>query len=434
MEERTRLTRRDSVLVGLTLFSMFFGAGNLIFPPWLGAQAGWLTLPALAGFALSAIGLPVLGVAAVAMAGGLPVLAGRVGRRFAVGFTLLSYLAIGPCLAIPRTASTSFEMAVRPFAGGGAWLRAGYSLVFFVVAAAIALRPEKLSGILGRITGPLLLALLAAITAACLLHPPASPGMALGAWADQPLAEGFRNGYQTMDLIAALNFGIVIAANLRSRGVQDEAGLVRGTMRAGWIAGLILLAVYGSLAAVGALAGPAFPNAANGAGVLTGLAGQLFGTAGGVVMGLVFLIACLNTCIGLLSCCGAYFHELCPRVSLRGWVWLFAAASFVLSIAGLDAILTVSAPVLEAIYPVAIVLVALGLCHRWAARAPLCYPVCVAVTGVFSVLLALESGAGITIPGLHALPLYGAGLGWLVPALLGAAAGTAASFVPRKRN
>ena len=162
--------------------------------------------------------------------------------------------------------------------------------------------------------------------------------------------------------------------------------------------------------------------------------GQLFGTAGGVVMGSVFLIACLNTCIGLLSCCGAYFHELCPRVSLRGWVWLFAAASFVLSIAGLDAILTVSAPVLEAIYPVAIVLVALGLCHRWAARAPLCYPVCVAVTGVFSVLLALESGAGITIPGLHALPLYGAGLGWLVPALLGAAAGTAASFVPRKRN
>ena len=112
-----KLSRKNQLIIGLTLFSMFFGAGNLIFPPTLGAQAGTAALWAFLGFAVSAIGLPVLGVAAVARTGGLPVLAGRAGKAFSVVFVMLIYLSIGPCLAIPRTASTSFEMAVTPFVG-----------------------------------------------------------------------------------------------------------------------------------------------------------------------------------------------------------------------------------------------------------------------------------------------------------------------------
>ena len=130
------------VLLGFTLFSMFFGAGNLIFPPHLGAQAGANLWPAFVGFAVSAIGLPIMGVAAVANAGGLDRLASRVHPKFALIFAILVYLSIGPCLAIPRTASTSLEMLV-PLLGGGRGLQLGYSVVFFTAAFLVALRPEK---------------------------------------------------------------------------------------------------------------------------------------------------------------------------------------------------------------------------------------------------------------------------------------------------
>ena len=136
------LRGKKLVLLGFTLFSMFFGAGNLIFPPHLGAQAGANLWSAFAGFAVSAIGLPIMGVAAVANAGGLDRLASRVHPKFALAFAILVYLSIGPCLAIPRTASTSFEMLV-PLLGGGRGLQLGYSVVFFTAAFLVALRPEK---------------------------------------------------------------------------------------------------------------------------------------------------------------------------------------------------------------------------------------------------------------------------------------------------
>ena len=162
--QRTSIRPGTVLFCGLALFSMFFGAGNLIFPPFLGAQAGVHTWPAMAGFALSAVGLPILGVVAVAKSGGLDALAGRVGRRFAFVFTLLVYLSIGPGLAIPRTASTSFEMAVTPFFPSvPGWVLPVYALAFFAAAMALALRPDKLTDRLGKITGPCLLALILCI-------------------------------------------------------------------------------------------------------------------------------------------------------------------------------------------------------------------------------------------------------------------------------
>lgn len=164
------LRGKKLVLLGFTLFSMFFGAGNLIFPPHLGAQAGANLWPAFAGFAVSAIGLPIMGVAAVANADGLDRLASRVHPKFALAFAILVYLSIGPCLAIPRTASTSFEMLV-PLLGGGRGLQLGYSVVFFAAAFLVALRPEKLTDRLGHVLCPALIALILILFAGCLLHP-----------------------------------------------------------------------------------------------------------------------------------------------------------------------------------------------------------------------------------------------------------------------
>ena len=411
-----KLRGRNLLFVGFTLFSMFFGAGNLIFPPFLGAQAGANTWLAFAGFAMSAIGLPVLGVIAVARSGGLAALAGRVHPRFAAVFTLLIYLSIGPCLAIPRTASTSFEM-LAPLVGGGAARQLVYSALFFAAAFLVALRPEKLTDRLGKLLCPALIVLIVVLFAGCLLHPPAAHYAAAGKpYTALPAAAGFLAGYQTMDTIAALNFGAVIALNIRAKGVADERQVVRGTIRAGWVAGAVLLAIYAMLTHAGALSGAAFPGGATGADTLTQLARGLFGRPGLVLLAAIFVIACLNTCIGLISCVSEYFHGLFPRVPYAAFAAFFALASMVVSNIGLAGIIALSTPVLNAIYPVAIVLIALSFVPGLTAYR-LVYPLAVGLTCVQSVADAFA------LPGLSALldrlPLAGLGFGWVTPALAG---------------
>ena len=428
-----QLRGKDLLLVGFTLFSMFFGAGNLIFPPFLGAQAGQATWIAMAGFALSAIGFPVLGVVAVARAGGLRALAGRVHPRFAAVFALLIYLSIGPGLAIPRTASTSFEMVAPLLRESGPLWQAAYSALFFAAALLVALRPEKLSDRLGKLLCPTLILLILVLFAGCVLRPVAGGyGPVEPPYTELPAVRGFLGGYQTMDTIAALNFGAVIALNIRARGVEEERQVVRGTVRAGWIAGAVLLAIYAMLAHIGALSGAAFPGGENGAETLTRIVDALFGRPGGILLALIFLIACLNTCIGLLSCCSEYFHRLVPRISYRLWVVFFAAVSAVISNIGLTGILRLSEPILSAIYPAALTMIVLFFLDRWLGRFPLVFPLAVGLVCLESVTAALDQ-AGIALPGLtaavRALPLAEAGLGWLLPALAGVLLGALCSVV-----
>ncbi|MCC2258693.1 branched-chain amino acid transport system II carrier protein [Intestinimonas aquisgranensis] len=433
-----KLSKRVQLLLGFTLFSMFFGAGNLIFPPGVGAQAGNLTWLAMAGMAVSAVGLPVLGVVAVALSGGLDTLGDRVHPLFSRVFTIVAYLAIGPCLAIPRTASTSFEMAVPPFVGADApigMLQILYSLVFFALALVVALRPEKLTDRLGKIMCPILLLLIVVTFIGSLVDPLEGYGAPQSElYAAAPVARGFLDGYQTMDTIAALVFGIIIALNIRARGVEEDSDVVRYTVRAGWMAGVLLLVVYAMLAHIGALSGGAFPGATNGAEVLTNLVPALFGTPGSVLLAAIFVIACFNVCVGLISSCAEYFNMICPKLSYRTWAILFAAVSMLIANAGLDLILSLSVPVLSIIYPVAIALIALALLHRWVGRRPLVYPVTVLFTGMASILYTLRDLK--VLPAalsdlLGALPLAEQGLGWLLPALVGMVVGLA--LTKRKR-
>ena len=332
------LKGRRLLIVGLTLFSMFFGAGNLIFPPFLAAQAGTAAWPAMAGFLMSAVGLPVLGVIAVSRAGGLDCLAGKVHPAFSMVFTILIYLSIGPCLAIPRTASTSFEMTVLPFLNDGAqtaFWQLIYSAVFFLLAAVTAFHPEKLTQRLGKILCPALLGLIFIMFAGSIAAEPKALPMPAEAYSGLAPVKGFLEGYQTMDTIAALNFGIIIAINIRAVGVEDKDAVVTSTVRSGLIAGALLASVYCALTYVGIKAGPEAQALDNGARVLTFVAERIFGSAGTVVLGLIFFIACFNTCVGLLSCCSEFFCQLIPRISYRKWVVLFAAVSMAVSNAGL---------------------------------------------------------------------------------------------------
>lgn len=433
-----KLDLKTKFLMGVTLFSMFFGAGNLIFPPYLGAQAGTSAWTAFIGFAMSAVGLPVLGVIAVTVSGGLNALASRVHPKFAFVYIAVLYLAIGPCLAIPRTASTSFSMAGPPFLPESvpeAPVQLLYTIVFFLAASLVAMHPEKLTEYLGKRLTPVLLTLIAVLFLAALVNPAGPAAAPAEAYASAAPVEGFLYGYQTMDTLAALNFGMIVALNVQALGVREEKAVTRETVFAGWIAGALLLAVYAMLTFVGQLSGTAFPGTADGTEVLMRTAEHLFGKAGALILALIFVIACFNTCVGLLSCCGKYFNGCFPRIGYRAWVWGFAAVSAVLANVGLEAILLFSVPVLNAIYPLAILLIALAFLKRALTRFPAVYPWTALLCGVSSVLTVLEQ-QGLSIPGvtglIHAIPGYAAGFGWLLPTVLGAGIGVLWSVMRRK--
>ena len=422
-----KLVARQRLVMTFTFFSMFFGAGNLIFPPFVGAQAGSATIPAAIGFIVSAVGLPILGVLAVTFAGGFDKLASRVSPKFALFLGVAIMLTIGPCFAIPRTATTSFEMMVAPFVPSSyGWLaQLIYSLVFFTLAFLFAQHPEKLSKVLGRFMGPLLLVLIAVLFIACLIHGIGIPANPMGDYSTNQIARGFLDGYQTMDLLAALYFGIVISANIRAQQVDDESQVQKETAYAGLGTGVLLIVIYGALSYVGVVSG-------------ANLTSSLFGTFGTAFLGVVFVIACLNVCTGLIGTCATYFHTRFRTVagrtlSYRTWQVIFTVFSFIVSNAGLSAIIKVSVPVLSALYPIAIVLVLLTLTHKsLGARFPRVYFWTVLLVGIasfatcISSLVAVFGGSiGWLDAALAMLPLQQYQLGWVVPAILGVAIGIA---------
>lgn len=334
-----KLVARQRLVMTFTFFSMFFGAGNLIFPPFVGAQAGSATIPAAIGFIVSAVGLPILGVLAVTFAGGFDKLASRVSPKFALFLGVAIMLTIGPCFAIPRTATASFEMMVAPFVPSSyGWLaQLIYSLVFFTLAFLFAQHPEKLSKVLGRFMGPLLLVLIAVLFIACLIHGIGTPANPMGDYSTNQIARGFLDGYQTMDLLAALYFGIVISANIRAQQVDDESQVQKETAYAGLGTGVLLIVIYGALSYVGVVSGAIAtidPTKDTGATVLTNLTSSLFGTFGTAFLGIVFVIACLNVCTGLIGTCATYFHTRFRTVagrtlSYRTWQVIFTVFSFI---------------------------------------------------------------------------------------------------------
>lgn len=436
-----RLGIRESLVVGATLFSMFFGAGNLILPPLLGVQAGTSTIPAIAGFFLAGVGLPVLGIVAVALAGTVRELADRVHPVFSRVFVAAVYLAIGPCLAIPRTSSTAFEMLLpllpqdMPFEV----VRLAFSVLFFAVAFVLAMHPGRLTRLLGRITGPALMLLIVAVVGASIASllgmvelPVAS---AVAPYDTRPAVQGFLTGYQTMDLLASLTFGIVIAHNIQQLGVTEPGGITREVCRSGVIAGVLLMAVYGGLAAVGFEQSEVLAGVGNGAAVITAAATAHFGWAGTLVVAAIFLLACLNVCVGLISCCGSYFAQEVPRVPYRAWAIGFAVFSCALSNIGLNAILAFSVPLLGALYPIAIVLVAMGMLHRACDAVPAVWRTAVGLTAVASVACALRDALAPEMwMVFDALPLADWGMAWVVPALAGAIIGAVVSCVRRRRE
>jgi len=425
-----KLSTKQILAVGLMLFALFFGAGNMIFPPFLGQNAGSHVWTAIIGFLITGVGLPLLGIIAIAKTGDVQTMASRVHPVYGVIFTVVMYLVIGPLFAIPRTGTVSFEIGIMPFlsenASNSHLSLAIFSVIFFAITAMLALNPSKLVDTIGKILTPALLIILAILVVKSFITPLGTPQAPVDAYVSGPFFKGFVEGYLTMDTIAALVFGIIVISSIKGLGVANKKNITKICIQAGLIAAAGLGLVYFALAYIGATSPNSVGIQENGGAILSGAAYHLFGSFGNVILGLAIIFACLTTSIGLVSSCAEYFSKLLPRYSYKTIVIAFSIFSMIIANAGLTQLIQFSVPVLTFIYPLAIVMILLSFVHNWFKGYSLVYICAIIPTGFISLIDALNT-AGLNVSGimdaLSFLPLSSQGIGWIVPAIAGAIVG-----------
>lgn len=420
-----KLTYKELTFIIFMLFSMFFGAGNLIFPAFLGNSAGVEMWVSLAGFIITAVGLPILGVIAVGKAGSLNTLSTRVHPWFALIFPILIYLSIGPGLAIPRAGTVAYEMGVKPFLSENLadqpMMLFIYTIVFFVIVLWLSLSPSKLVDRFGKLLTPILLLLIAIIFIKAIVTPAGSFVSATEVYANNAFFQGFLDGYLTMDALAALVYGIVVVNTIRSKGINDNSSISKYMLFAGLGAGVLLAIIYSILTYLGASVS-SIKQLDNGAEVLTLVMNNLFGQAGIVLLGALFTVACLCVSISLVISCSEYFSHLLPFLSYKAWATVITLISFAVANLGLNQILAISSPILGAIYPLAIVLITLGLLNRYVNHS--IYLSSIIFTAIFSIIDTINTTfLSHSMAALNYIPLYDQGVGWFLPAIVGVIVG-----------
>lgn len=428
----TDVKKSDLIMIGLMMFSIFFGAGNLIFPPAMGQLAGDHLVPAILGFLLTGVGLPLLGIVAIALQGGRykDFIAKKIHPWFAVGLLSILYLTIGPLFAVPRTGAVSFEIGILPFLSGEHQVsgRVAYTSVFYLATYCLARNPNKLVERVGKLLTPILLLFLALLFAKSFSSPLGEILEATGTYVEAPFAQGFQDGYLTMDLLASIAIGTLVVQSMQMRGIEGRRALGKVCIMAGFIAISFMSIVYISLAYLGATSASVLGHSANGGRLLADAVGIFFGSTGNLLLAVIIGLACLTTSCGVISSCTAFFSGILGnRISYGAILRIFTLFSFVASNVGLTALIKFSVPFLVAIYPIVIVLVVLSLFDGIIGSRKGIYRCAIQFTLIFSLFEGLKA-AGIEIPVLNIwleeyLPFYDIMLGWLLPALAGAIIG-----------
>ncbi|WP_087974362.1 branched-chain amino acid transport system II carrier protein [Oceanobacillus rekensis] len=431
---KDKLSFSSYLAIGFMLFALFFGAGNLIFPAQLGQYAGTNLWPAAVGFLITGVGLPLLGILAMGFSGSrnLQDLASRVHPVYGIFFTALLYLTIGPFFAAPRTGTVAFEVGIAPFVSEGSQqtVLLIFTIIFFAIALIFSLYPAKIVDNVGKLLAPFLVVLLAILLLIALFNPMSAIPSPQEAYQSGAFMGGFLEGYNTMDALASLVFGIIVINVIRSMGVTSNGEILRATAKSGIIAILLLGIIYVGIAYLGATSTGVLGLFDTGGPVLSGAASYYFGTFGAIMMAIVIILACLTTAIGLITANAEYFHTLLPKISYKVLVVFFSTLTFVIANFGLANIITFSIPVLMFLYPLAIVLMLLTFISPLFNHKRFVYVATTGVTfliSIFDGLKALCDSLGIDyfswmVPVIsfyeRVLPFYNEGLGWLLPALI----------------
>ena len=420
------------------LFGLFFGAGNLIFPLILGARAGAQLPMALLGMLVTAVGIPLLGIISIGISRseGLLDLSGRVSPAFRLLFTCALYLTIGPLFAIPRCAATSFTIGIVPFAGDQIQLwQLVFSALFFGAVLYFSLKPSKILDSVGKFLTPAFLLFLGIMLITALINPVQSFGSvpSVGDYVNSSFSAGFLQGYDTLDALASLAFGIIVIRTIRQLGVAQPEKVALNTVKAGVVSMSFMALIYAATALAGAQSYGLYADRISDPGFTGGdafaiIANHYFGKVGALQLAATVTLCCMKTAIGLVTSCSETFEEMFPGKFRYGqWAILFTGASFLISNVGLSKIIEFSAPVLYFLYPLAIVLILLGLFGNRFGHARAIYQWAMGFTLAAAVLELCRVVGFAPVADLAGrfLPLYAYGLGWLVPAAVGFVIGVA---------
>lgn len=424
--EKKQFKPKDMLVIGAALFAMFFGAGNLIFPPLLGQQTGTSWLIGFLFFFIFDVGLALVAILALINKNEYSItgLTGPMGKVPGAVIGAIGALCIGPFLAIPRTAATTYEVGVAPlFPGFNTWI---FSAVFFAIVLVLTIRPSKVVDIVGQFLTPVLVIFLMIMIIVGIVNPlgPIELDSTVNA-----VKEGTYNGYQTLDVIASMIFIIIIANSARDKGYTDQASLAGATIRSSVVAAIGLLIIYGGLTYLGATTGTlADYQGLDQTTLLVTITKGLFGNTGVILLGIIVLFACWTTAIGLTSAVSEYFVELSGgKLKYKTLVIIIVIFSWVISNAGVSTIIQFSAPLLNLIYPGLLVLIILAFFHKKIKNNNV-YRLA-AYFGMITSALEILAGFGLPTGFVSALPLSDMGFAWIIPAIVGAIIG---KFIPSK--
>jgi LIVCS family branched-chain amino acid:cation transporter len=431
------LTVSETITITSMLFGMFFGAGNLIFPVYMGQVAGYNIWASIAGFLVTGVGMPLLAVAAlgISRSNGLSDLGDKVGKKYSVFLSCAVYLTIGPLFASPRCATVPFTVAITPLLGEGASDTAAlavFSAVFFLAVLGFSLKPGKIMTWIGKILNPVFLCCLAIFIIAALISPMGTISEIQPAESYQSGAffNGFLEGYNTMDLLAGLAFGIVVINVIKGLGITEPGDIASSTVKAGVFSCLMMGVIYIFITMIGVQSRGITEACANGGEALYIIANHYFGRVGTLILAVTVTFACLKTSVGLTTSCAETFTQMFPKgPSNKVWTCIFAGVAFLVANLGLTSIITYAIPVLMFLYPLAITLILLVLFGKFFGddrRVYVSVTVLTLVAAFFDLLKALPEGARVLLhvdPLLETvgdvLPLYNMGMGWICPALAG---------------
>ena len=429
------LSIKERVFIGSLIFGLFFGAGNLIFPIQMGQEAGSNVLQANLGFLVTGIGLPFLGLLAFGLSGSedLYHLSSKVGKRYALFFTTALYLVIGPIFAMPRLASTSFEIGLAPFIseeyqGLGLLVFSG---LFFSLVWLFSRKPSRILDYIGKFLTPLFLLLLFFILLLSFISPLGGiQGVEVqGNYMEHAFFQGFQDGYNTLDALAALAFGTVVIENIRRLGLKDSKEIAKETTKSGFFGILLMGVIYTLLALLGTMSLGTLSLNKNGGVTLAQVAQHYLGTFGNVLLAAIVIIACLKTAIGLSTSFGSTFSELYPSKSYRFFTIGCIILAMGIANVGLNEIIQISLPVLMFIYPLAMTLIIMGLLNQWIGEKKLVFQWVTYLTMVAAFFDALNSlpvsfketklvSMALSFS-THYIPFFAVGMGWVTIAILG---------------
>ncbi len=404
---------KDILIIGFALFSMFFGAGNLIFPPFIGVTSGNDWLVSFLGFIIADVGIILLSINAVARAGSFQNVVEKAGKKFGLYLEIIMMLCLGPILVIPRTAATTFEMSIMPITSS--LNSAVFSILFFGLTLILTIRPTKVMDIIGKFLTPVLLLALVLLIGKGILSP-------IGELSNNNneglFVNGITQGYQTMDALGIGGVTALIITSFVNKGYKDKKENISMTLKSALIAGIGLILVYGGLAYLGATVSTIYDASISQTELLVNITNHLLGKNGILLLGIIVAFACLTTAIGLTSVTAKYFEDVSnKKLKYSHIVTFICVFSAIASNLGVDRIIAIAGPILTVIYPVSILLVVMSTFSKYFIK-PAVFKGAAYATLLISLLNVADS-LGFTIEFIHHLPLNSLGFNWVIPAIIG---------------